>query len=115
MSGMIFRQGDVVLVPVPFTDLKEAKQRPALVISNDARNARVDDVVICGITSNIKDEPYSIILEQKDMAEGRIYFLSRIKADKLFTIHKSAIIRKLGRVGSQILEQAKEEICDLVG
>ena len=114
MSGTQYKQGDVVLVPVPFTSLKEAKQRPALIISNDAHNVKVEDVVICGITSNIKDEPYSIILEQKDMAEGKIYFLSRIKADKIFTIHKAIIKRKLGIVNAKMLERTKEEVKKLV-
>ncbi|MEM3154880.1 MAG: type II toxin-antitoxin system PemK/MazF family toxin [Candidatus Woesearchaeota archaeon] len=113
-SGTPFRQGDVVLVPVPFTDLKEAKQRPALVISNDAHNSKVEDVVVCGITSNIKDEEYSIILEQKDMAEGDIHFLSRIKADKLFTLQKTIIKRKLGKVNKSILERTKQEVQKLV-
>jgi len=114
MSGTQYKQGDVVLVPVPFTSLKEAKQRPALIISNDAHNVKVEDVVICGITSNIKDEPYSIILEQKDMAEGKIYFLSRIKADKIFTIHKAIIKRKLGIVNAKVLERTKEEVKKLI-
>lgn len=114
MSGTPFKQGDILLVPVPFTDLKDAKQRPALVISNTVRNARVDDLVICGITSNIKDEAYSVMLEQKDLVEGTLHFLSRIKADKLFTIHKAIIIRKLGRVNLIILEQVKEELRKLV-
>ena len=114
MSGTQYKQGDVVLVPMPFTSLKEAKQRPALIISNDAHNVKVEDVVICGITSNIKDEPYSIILEQKDMAEGKIYFLSRIKADKIFTIHKAIVIRKLGKVNTKVLERTKEEVKKLV-
>lgn len=113
-SGTQFKQGDLLLVPVPFTDLKGAKQRPAIVISNTLRNARVDDIVICGITSNIKNEVHSIILEQKDMAEGTLHFLSRIKADKLFTIHKAIILRKLGRVNKIILEQVKEEIRKLI-
>ena len=112
--GMIFKQGDVVLVPVPFTNLKEAKQRPALIISNDFHNAKVDDVVICGITSNIKDEIHSVLLEQKDMKEGNIHFLSRIKADKIFTIHKSIIIKTLGSVDALILEKIKQEIQKLM-
>ena len=110
MSGTQFRQGDVLLVPVPFTDLKDAKQRPALVISNTVRNTRVEDIVICGITSNIKDETYSVMLEQKDLAEGTLHFLSRIKADKLFTIRKTIVIRKLGRVNTTILERVKDEV-----
>ncbi len=113
-SGIQYKQGDVVLVPVPFTSLKEAKQRPALIISNDAHNVKVEDVVICGITSNIKDEPYSIILEQKDMVKGKIYFLSRIKADKIFTIHKAIIKRKLGIVNAKVLERTKDEVKKLV-
>ncbi len=114
MSGTQYRKGEVILVPLPFTDLKAVKQRPALIISNDSHNARADDVVICGITSNIRDEPYSVILDEKDMVEGRIYFLSRIKVDKLFTIHKMIIKRKLGRINKSILEQTKAEISKLI-
>ena len=108
--GTVFKQGDVILVPVPFTNLKESKQRPAIIISNDVRNAKNDDIIICGITSNIRDEPYSIIIEQKDMNEGNLHFTSRIKADKIFTIHKNIIKRKLGRINKIILEKTKEEI-----
>jgi mRNA interferase MazF len=28
-------QGDIVLIPVPFTDLSSQKRRPVIVISND--------------------------------------------------------------------------------
>ena len=114
MSGTQFRQGEVILVPLPFTDLKASKQRPALIISNDYYNSKVDDIVICGITSNIKDEDFSVILDQKDMSEGNIYFLSRIKVDKLFTINKSIVKRKLGKVNQSVIEKVKEELIKLV-
>jgi mRNA interferase MazF len=45
-------QGDIVLVPVPFTDLSAHKQRPVIVISNDAYNRRTTDIVVVAMTSN---------------------------------------------------------------
>ncbi len=113
-SGMQFRQGDVVLVPVPFTDLSESKQRPALVISNDNHNSKVDDVVVCGITSNVKEEEYSVVIDQKDMLEGIMPFLSRIKVDKLFTLNKKIILRKLGKVKKEVLDSVRKELLRLV-
>ncbi|MDP4012233.1 MAG: type II toxin-antitoxin system PemK/MazF family toxin [Candidatus Nanoarchaeia archaeon] len=112
--GTTFKQGEVILVPVPFTNLKEAKQRPALILSDDSYNLNFEDVIICGITSNLGDDHYSVLLEQKEMEDGNIYFLSRIKVDKLFTVHKSIIKRKLGKVNKSILEKVKKELHKLL-
>lgn len=37
-------QGDIVLVPIPFTDFSTHKQRPVVVISNDSYNRKTTDV-----------------------------------------------------------------------
>ncbi len=42
-----FVKGDVVVVPFPFSDLTQAKRRPALVIATLAG----DDLILCQITS----------------------------------------------------------------
>lgn len=42
-STINYRQGDVILVPFPFTDLSTIKQRPALIISADLFNADSPD------------------------------------------------------------------------
>ncbi len=34
------KQGDIVLVPVPFTDLSTQKRRPVIIISNDDYDRR---------------------------------------------------------------------------
>ena len=44
-----FVKGDVVVVPFPFSDLSQAKRRPALVISV----LEGDDLILCQITSQV--------------------------------------------------------------
>jgi mRNA interferase MazF len=46
--GIKYEQGDIVVVPFPFTDLSEVKQRPVLILSK--KNASLY-VITCGITS----------------------------------------------------------------
>ena len=59
MAGFI--RGDIVVVPFPFSDLSEAKRRPALIIAD----LTGDDFILCQITSqNVKDS-YSILLDEK--------------------------------------------------
>ena len=44
-STMAYRQGDIVLVSFPFTDLTSSKRRPALILSPDSFNAAGEDLV----------------------------------------------------------------------
>lgn len=111
--GTRFKQGDVVMVNVPFSNLIDSKNRPALVISNNSYNLIGEDIIICGITSNQIDREYSVDLDQKSMAEGKIYFPSRIKADKIFAVEKSIINRKIGCVNIITLNKTKEALSQL--
>jgi mRNA interferase MazF len=45
-------QGEIVLVPVPFTDLSSTKRRPVIVISNRAYHQATADMVVVAMTSN---------------------------------------------------------------
>ena len=55
-------QGDVVLIPIPFTDLTTQKRRPVIVISNDAYHQSCSDFVMVAMTSNPTQTPYSFTL-----------------------------------------------------
>lgn len=48
-----YERGDVVNVPIRFTQRDRAKSRPAVVISSAAFNASRRDVIVAGITGNI--------------------------------------------------------------
>ncbi len=50
----VYKQGDVLLVPFPFTDQSGSKQRPSVVVSSEAYNQTYPDVTLAPITSQIK-------------------------------------------------------------
>jgi mRNA interferase MazF len=48
-----YKQGDVFLVPFPFTDQSGTKKRPAVVLSSSQYNQNHLDVILAPITSQI--------------------------------------------------------------
>lgn len=60
--GTPLRQRDLILLPIPFTDLTSNKRRPAVVISNDEYNHKTQDAMVVGVTSNIQRKEYSVLL-----------------------------------------------------
>ena len=46
------KHGDIVLIPIPFTDLSAQKQRPVIVSSNDDYNQTAPDILVVAMTSN---------------------------------------------------------------
>lgn len=112
---MQFDPGDVVLVPFPFTDLTAKRTRPALIVSSSAYNKAVADVVVCGITSNLANSAHSVLVTQADLASGTLPLTSRVKADKIATLQKTIVRRKLGRVKPAILSQTVKEMSAILG
>ena len=90
-----YRQGDIALVSIPFTDLSSSKRRPALVISPDSFNTVGEDLVLAAITSHITDDPNAVHLSCADFSEGWLPKKSIVKTTKLFTIHSSLIVKKV--------------------
>ena len=91
-----YKRGDIVLVPFPFTDLSSSKRRPALIVSPDWFNSSNQDLVLVAITSQIGDDPRSVLLDEADFVGGRLPKRSMVKLAKVFTIH-SALIGNLFR------------------
>jgi mRNA interferase MazF len=113
-SGTTFRQGDIAIVPFPFTNLSAVKQRPVLIISNNTYNEKSEDVITAGITSNLRNMPHSVLISSNELEEGDIPKTSRIKADKLFTLDKTLIKKKVAKVNAAVLKEVKEELLRLV-
>lgn len=110
----MYEQGEIVVVPFPFSDLSSIKQRPVLILSKDTDNKISDDIITCGITSNLKDIKYSILIDNKDLEKGEIPAKSRIKIDKLFTLNKSIIKKKVAKINKTTLSKVKDEFFNLI-
>jgi mRNA interferase MazF len=91
-----YNKNEIVLVPFPFTNFTTSKKRPALIISPNEYNSE-DDLIIAFITSNIfiqnKIGDYKI----KDWKDANLPSPSLIRM-KFATIHKSIVIKKLGKL-----------------
>ena len=112
--GTRFEQGDILIVPFPFSNLRTIRQRPVLVISSNKYNKSSEDIIICGITSNLKDAKCSVLIDNECLLKGKLPVQSRIKVDKLFTIDRSIIKKKIARVNKETFEKVKEEFFRLV-
>jgi mRNA interferase MazF len=97
-STTSFNQGDVVLVPFPFTDLSAIKRRPALVLSPDRSNKVRPDLVVAAITSQIPPTlgDGEMLLSGNQLKETGLPKPSIIKLSKIFTIHQGLIRKKIG-------------------
>jgi mRNA interferase MazF len=103
---MAYKQGEIVLVPFPYSDLSGSKRRPVLIVSNDAYNASFPDVVVVVITSKTtKPDIYSLSLESTDLEIGQLPESSLIRVHKLFTIEQSRILKRFSTLGQVKLRE----------
>jgi mRNA interferase MazF len=109
------KQGDIVLIPVPFTDLSTRKRRPVIVISNDDYNRKTADVVVVAMTSNPTLTPYSFTITSSNLAQGKLNRPGKVRVDKIYTLSQSIIVKVFGRVSSDVLDHIRTILQDLVG
>ncbi len=104
---MNLKQKELVLLPYPFSNQEGSKVRPALVISNNSFNKRSEDCIMIPLTSVIKEVPYSVLINQENLTSGKLLKPSRIRIDKIFTMHQSLAIMKIGVINDNIFKEIK--------
>lgn len=103
-----FVKGEVVVTPFPFSDLSSNVKRPALVVAN----IKGDDVILCQITSQ-KHNDEIIALNKKDFQEGNLRVDSYIKITRLFTVHNSLILYKVGKLKKEKIREVENKFCEM--
>jgi mRNA interferase MazF len=101
-------QGDIVLVPVPFTDLSSQKRRPVIVISGNAYNRASQDVIVVAMTSNPAAATYSFQITSADLIEGELNHPGTVRVDKIYTLAGSIVIKKFGKVSAQVVNRIRQ-------
>ncbi len=105
--GMSYKTGDILLVKFPFTDLKNYKKRPVIVVKSENE---LKDIVCFQITSNSK-QTNLLSLENEDMDNSTLSLKSYIKYDKCFTISTTIVEKKIAKVNTQLLSKLKKLFC----
>ena len=94
----MIEQRDVLLVPFPFSDQSGRKVRPVVVISADSFNTHSQDVIVVGVTSNVKKERYALALKNTDLEQGTLFTKCMIKVENILRLEKELIIKKIGKI-----------------
>ena len=80
----MLKSGDVIIAKIQFTDTFEIKKRPSLILFEE-----FDNVVVAGITSNLKMKGIPLTREEGAVKD------SVIKLNYIFTISKAMISKTL--------------------
>jgi len=91
-------QRDIVLLSFPFSDLKQSKVRPVIVLSNDKYNSKTDDIIVVPLTSNTTKAHHDILITNRHLERGNLIADSRAKIDRVFSVHKDLVKMNIGKI-----------------
>lgn len=67
-----------------------------------------EDLILCQITSQAREDSYSIRLEASDFVTGGLNQSSRIRPNRLFTADSRILIYRAGEVAEAKLKETRE-------
>lgn len=100
----------VVLVRFPFSDLTQAKLRPAVVLADVGR----EDVVLCQVTSKAYGDPRSVQIDLSSFQSGSLRVTSYVRPGKLFTANSNLITSVVGELTASAYSQVIEAVVKLL-
>ncbi|RJQ40146.1 MAG: type II toxin-antitoxin system PemK/MazF family toxin [Nitrospiraceae bacterium] len=111
----VYKRGDIVLVPFPFSDQTIIKKRPAAVVSSNIYNDASNDIVIMAITSQTEK---TIGIGECLIGDWQIAGLLKPSAIKaaVSTLEQKLVLKRLGALSSDdisSMENALKNLLDL--
>jgi mRNA interferase MazF len=107
--------GDICLIQFPFTDGSSAKVRPIVIISADRHNAGSDVVVLPISSSPGAVDAGTVVIDETSphFTASGLNRTSAVKCMKPLTIAKLKLLRKLGVLDSEVLNEIRVQLADL--
>lgn len=110
MEGLVkYGKGEVVIFQFPFSDTGDSKKRPSLVVAT----LKGDHVILAQITGQPRPDSDLLDLKSKDFQLGGISRDSFIRPSILFTVHKSKINYKAGKIKQEKIREVEKKLCEI--
>jgi mRNA interferase MazF len=110
MEGLVkYEKGDIVIFQFPFSDINDSKKRPSLIVAT----LKGDHIILAQITGQPRPDPDLLDLKAKDFQSGGISRDSFIRPSVLFTIHKSKINYKAGKLKREKIKEVQNKLCEI--
>ena len=115
LSMTVYKRGDIVLVPFPFSDQTTIKKRPAAVVSSNIYNDASNDIVVMAITSQTEK---TIGIGECLIGAWQTAGLLKPSAVKaaISTLEQKLVLKRLGTLSSDdisSMENALRNLLDL--
>jgi len=98
------------VVPFPFSNLAEAKRRPALLVAE----LEGDDRILCQITSRHFKDRYAVGINDADFEEGSLKKDSNVRPNRLFTADSRIILYRAGHLKAERVGEVVERIINIL-
>lgn len=96
-------------MPFPFSDLSQAKLRPAIVMADAGR----DDWILCQVTSRPYGDDRAIPITAQDFETGGLRLESVARPGKLFTAHSTLLTAEVGRLHAIAFKRIRQGVVSM--
>ena len=99
-----FHQGDVVLVPFPFSHLTGHKVRPAVIVSADPQSHELILAFVTSVLTNrsSRGAEVELLRSNPEFVKTGLKTDSLLRVDKLVTLSHQIITRRLGTIAAAL-------------
>ncbi len=89
--------GDIVILPFPYADSEDAKDRPTVLLA-DVGDGRYADWIVCPVTTSPIPYRRAIPISATDLTSGRLRPGSKVRPDRLATFSENRFGNTVGRL-----------------